>query len=155
CTPMAQQGSPESDPIKAVEVRVSGRDWRVTHIAASGARYERAQQYTLQDTSLPDSPSWAGTYNSNPNLRMVGRLLYVRGEIVYSEMLYDTKNGNSITATTRARCVVVSDTPSLGSPSPTQSVAEDTARSEDEPWPYSVPDEESTRASDGFQSDQE
>ena len=149
CSPMPQPGPPESDPIKAVEVTVSGRDWRVTHIAVSGTRYERTQQYTLQDTSLPDAPSWAGTYNINPNLRMAGRLLYAGGEIIYSETLYDTNNRNTITATTRARCMVVSDTPSPGSPSNTQS-----ARSEDEGWPYLVPDEDPTGAPDGFQGDQ-
>ena len=61
CTPIAQQGPPETDPIEAVEVRVSGRDWRVTHIAASGNRYERAQQYSIRDTSAPTLPVGSGT----------------------------------------------------------------------------------------------
>jgi clan AA aspartic protease (TIGR02281 family) len=157
CTPITLPNSAESNPIKAVEVKVFGREWRVTHIAASGTRYERTQQYTLQDTSVPDSPSWSGTYNSNPNLRMVGRLLYVSGKIIYSEVVYDTKNNNSVSATTRARCAVVSDSPSLLSPSHTQAATEDTARSEEEGWPNASPDEhvDSPQAPDAFQPDQQ
>ena len=86
---------------------------------------------------------------------MVGRLLYVSGEIVYAEYLYDTKNGNSLSATTRARCMVVSGTPSLEQPLHKQREPEDTARTEDDGWPFSTPDEGSTQTPDGFNANRE
>jgi clan AA aspartic protease (TIGR02281 family) len=105
-------GSRESDPIVAVEVRVAGDSWRVSHISARGFKYERTLQYNLRDTSVPGAPSWVGNYYSSPNLRMTGQIINQRGQLAYVEELYDSRGNNSLVASTRVHCTTLS-TPQL------------------------------------------
>jgi clan AA aspartic protease (TIGR02281 family) len=108
CIPIRQPGSRESNPIISVEVRVSGNNWRVSHISASGFRYERTMQYSLRDTSTPGGLSWAGTYYNSPNLRMTGQIISAGGQPAYVEELYDSRSNNSLVASTRAQCATLS-----------------------------------------------
>jgi clan AA aspartic protease (TIGR02281 family) len=107
CIPIPQSGSRETDPIVSVEVRVSGTNWRVSHISSNGFRYERTMQYNLRDTSSQGDLGWAGTYYNAPHLRMTGQIISIGGQSTYVEQLYDTLN-NSIVANTRAQCTALS-----------------------------------------------
>lgn len=107
CIPIPQSGSKETDPIVSVEVRVSGSNWRVSHISSNGFRYERTMQYSLRDTSTQSGLSWAGTYYNAPNLRMTGQVIGVGGQPAYVEELYNSHN-NALVASTRAQCTALS-----------------------------------------------
>jgi clan AA aspartic protease (TIGR02281 family) len=123
CIPTPQPGSRESDPIVAVEVRLSRNDWRVSHISTKGFRYERTLQYNLRDTSMPGTPSWVGSYYSAPNMRMVGQIINRSGQPAYVEQLYDSRNNNSLVASTLAQCTTLS--PPQLSPMVTQQLGSD------------------------------
>ena len=107
CVPIPQSGSRENNPIVSVEVRVSGNNWRVSHISSNGFRYERTMQYSLRDTSTQSDLSWVGTYYNAPNLRMTGQIISVGGQPAYVEQLYNSRN-NSLIASTRAQCTELS-----------------------------------------------
>jgi len=71
CTPY-QASAADKDPIVLVAVSVQWQEWRVAHIAASGTRYGRTQQYGLRDESRPGARAWTGTLIDRPYLKMVG-----------------------------------------------------------------------------------
>ena len=114
CVPIPQFGAPEADPVVAVEVRVSGNNWRISHISSHGFRYERTLQYSLRDASTPGALSWVGNYFNAPNLRMVGRVIERGGEPIYDEQLYDSSKSNAVVASTQARCTSLSTAPRVG-----------------------------------------
>jgi len=58
CKPELVSSAGDKDPVVSVAVLVSGLNWRVTHIAASGKRYERAEQYGLHDVSDQSARVW-------------------------------------------------------------------------------------------------
>ncbi len=87
----------EKDPVVTIIVSVVGQVWQVTHIAASGKRYERAEQYDLRDVSDQNARKWEGTLIKHPFLKMVGQILSVGNSVTYAESLYDArKNGAKI-----------------------------------------------------------
>lgn len=103
CTPIPGPAA-ESDPIVAVHVGVRGPEWRVTHVAASGARYERSSQYSMHDASTANSLSWFGTLIERPYLKMVGRLVRQGNVFSYEEEILDARIGDAPTIVSRAQC---------------------------------------------------
>lgn len=103
CTPIPGAAA-ESDPIVAVHVGVRGPEWRVTHIAASGARYERSSQYSMHDATTANNLSWFGTLVERPYLKMAGRLVPQGNAFSYEEEIYDARLGDAPTLVSRAQC---------------------------------------------------
>lgn len=103
CTPIAGLTA-EKDPIVAVHVRVQRPDWRITHIAASGARYERNAQYRMHDATIANSLSWFGTLVERPYIEMGGRLVPHGDTFVYEEEVRDARMGGPPMIATRAQC---------------------------------------------------
>ncbi len=92
CKPQETQGK---DPVVSILVRVDGPAWQITHVAASGARYERAEQYRLHDTSSQGVRSWEGTLTTRLNLRMIGTIDTVGSRYTYTEALFDSNKQNN------------------------------------------------------------
>jgi len=114
CTP--DQSSPgDRDPIVLVTVSVQGQEWHVSHIAASGVRYDRTQQYGMRDQSQAGAFSWGGTLIDRPYLKMVGLISNSARGYAYYEHLYDARANDAEVARTAATCVAV------GSGNPPQS----------------------------------
>jgi hypothetical protein len=103
CTPIAIPTA-EKDPIVAVHVRVQRPEWRVTHIAASGARYERSSQYWMHDATTANRLSWLGTLIDRPYVEMIGRLVPQGNTFFYEEEIRDGRMGGAATMATRAQC---------------------------------------------------
>ena len=101
------------DPIVSIAVSVHGQEWRVTHIAASGARYERAQQYSLADTSDSGGLSWVGKLAGRPYLTMFGYIFGVGNNFTYVESLHDARKGDAKIMEPRASCTSLQPTPSV------------------------------------------
>jgi hypothetical protein len=91
CKPGQTQGK---DPVVSILVRVDGPRWQITHVAASGARYERAEQYRLHDTSSQAGRSWEGTLTTQLHLKMVGTVGAVGSGYTYTEALFDSDKHN-------------------------------------------------------------
>src|SRR5579863_6423361 len=93
CTPVPDTATSAKDPIQTILVSVTGQEWHVTHIAASGARFDREQQYSLHDTSSAGLLSWTGLLNSHPYLSMFGRVTQTDGGYIYDENVVDARKG--------------------------------------------------------------
>ncbi|HEY1943732.1 MAG TPA: hypothetical protein VGH40_16595 [Roseiarcus sp.] len=104
CTPLPT-GRIEKDPIVAIHVRVERPDWRVLHTAASGARYERSNQYWLHDATSPQNLSWLGTLVGKPYLKMIGTVFLQNNTFFYAEELHDARKNDAVVAASRASCV--------------------------------------------------
>lgn len=127
CTPLPTPRV-EKDPIVAIHVRVQRPDWRVTHIAASGARYERSIQYWLHDATSANNLSWLGTLVGKPYLKMVGAVLLEENTFYYTEEIHDARRNDAIIMASRASCVpspVVLPPPTTLTPPPAASPAAD------------------------------
>jgi predicted aspartyl protease len=106
CTP-DQPSRSDRDPIVLVTVSVQGQQWRVSHIAASGVRYDRTQQYSMRDQSQAGAFSWSGTLIDRPYLKMVGLISSSAKGYAYFEHLYDARANDSEVTRTAATCVAV------------------------------------------------
>jgi predicted aspartyl protease len=111
CTPVQGAPSRDKDPIALVTVSVQRQEWRVSHLATSGARYERTQQYSLHDISRPGALAWTGTLVDRPYLKMVGLISTNPQGYSYIEHLYDARSDDQEVARTEATCVSVGSGP--------------------------------------------
>jgi hypothetical protein len=114
CKPDPVSGARDKDPIVSVAVSVNGLKWRATHLAASGKRYERAEQYGLHDASDQNAPArtWQGTLINRPFLKMVGQIQRAGDNFTYVETLYDARKSGAKTMELKFSCV------SAGTPQP-------------------------------------
>ena len=119
CKPDLEEST--KDGIVAISVAVRGRDWSISHIAASGVRYERANQYSLRDASNAGVLSWEGTKLNRPYLKMVGQISGSGTQFAYIESIYDTRKVETKTTELRASCTLVAAI------SPSSSASEGTA----------------------------
>jgi hypothetical protein len=102
CTPQSAPSGETKDQVVSVIVSVQGSNWQVTHVTASGARYERNAQYSIQ--GLPNF-SWEGASIKHPHLKMVGHIFTGgSGNYTYVETLYDAKQGGAQVNETRSFC---------------------------------------------------
>ena len=116
CSPIVSAGYMGNDPIVTIIVSVSGGDWHVTHIAQSGSRYDRAQQYSLRDASSESELAWSGTLQDRPFLAMSGRIISGGGAVSYVETLYNMQKNGAVVANVRSNCVPLADTHSEPAP---------------------------------------
>jgi hypothetical protein len=109
CTPDLISSARDNDPVVSVAVSINGVQWRVMHIAASGKRYDRSEQYDLHD--LPDqragTRSWQGTLINRPYRKMVGQIHPAGDNFTYVETLYDARKSGAKTMELKFGCVSV------------------------------------------------
>lgn len=114
CTPEATSSTNPKDPIVTVVISLQGQDWRVTHIAASGARHERNAQYLIHDVSNSEAATWEGKNLTRAHLKMVGQVFSAgsgSGKFTYVEKIYDANSGGRQTYEGRASCTTSSSRP--------------------------------------------
>jgi hypothetical protein len=85
--------NPGADPVTSVSVSDNARAWRVVYTLASGATINRADQYTMINST--EKGQWSGTLNKRPKLFMKGTIFNgdAPGAFVYREMLFDMSKG--------------------------------------------------------------
>jgi hypothetical protein len=109
CTPDATSSSDSKDPIVTVVISLQGQEWRVTHIAASGARYERNAQYLVHGVQNSEAATWEGENKKQPHLKMVGQVFSAgSGKFTYVERLYDANSNGIQTYEGRSSCATSS-----------------------------------------------
>jgi hypothetical protein len=96
CKPQQAVTEKPNDPIVAIKVSVRNDVWSITHIAASGASYERSSQYRMKDVSTAAGRGWSGNLINRSNLRMAGTLSLVGGVPTYTETLFDDQKSGEI-----------------------------------------------------------
>jgi hypothetical protein len=120
CKPDLSSAAHDRDPVASVAVSVNGFEWRVTHIVASGKRYERTEQYGLHDVSDHDAASriWQGTLIKRPYLKMVGQIHSARDNFTYDESLYDTRKDGAKIIERKFTCLSAAARQPVTSPQP-------------------------------------
>jgi len=117
CKPDLAPDARDKDPVVSVAVSVNGFKWRVTHLAASGKRYERAE-YDLHD--VPDQGTWAriwrGTSINRPYLKMVGQIIGAGNNSTYVESLYDARKNGARVLELKFSCVSAEIPQTMASP---------------------------------------
>lgn len=101
CTPVP--GPASRDPIVSIHVRIDGANWQVTHLAASGAQYDRGGQYGIRDVSSADRLAWAGDLVGKPYVHMVGAVLLQNNVVSYVEVIRDDRKPGKVVES-RALC---------------------------------------------------
>jgi hypothetical protein len=115
CKPQQAVTEKPNDPIVAIKVSVRNDVWSITHIAASGASYERSSQYRMKDVSNSAGREWSGNLINRSNLRMAGALSLVGGVPTYTETLFDDQKSGEIVFVFGGPCSV--DQPRLATKS--------------------------------------
>jgi hypothetical protein len=124
CTPQLAPSPRAKDPIVSIDVTVQEQNWQVVHVAASGARYERAAQYWLRDISSRTSIAWEGTLVTRPQLKMRGEVIGRDGNFLYRETIYDANKGGAKTMETTSICQsIAATTPAPPNPNSCRTIA--------------------------------
>lgn len=117
CTPEPDKTGSPTDPIGTIRISFHNGSWSVVHIAASGARYDRATQYSLSDISTSAQTAWSGNQFIRPWLTMRGQIFGTGDQFVYIESLFDARAGGRKTFEMTNPCVSAAVT--APSPAPT------------------------------------
>lgn len=96
CEPLAREGR---DPVVLIQVSRIDNYWRIVHIAASGARYDRGSQYHI--TREPGQPAWSGRHLRKTDTFMRGQVTRMGGRFYYNERVI---GGGELRADLTARC---------------------------------------------------
>lgn len=96
CVPLAQEGQ---DPIVAIAVSRIDNFWRIVHIAASGAQYDRGSQYHI--TRKVGELTWFGQHRRKADTSIRGEVSKLGGKIYYNEKVI---GGGELRGDFTARC---------------------------------------------------
>jgi hypothetical protein len=105
CTPISTNPEARKDPITSIEVTWTEQVWHVTHISASGLRYQREQQYEMSIAPGAEF-GWNGALRSRPQITMSGRVARVGQQYSYAETLFDARKGGAVVGTMTATCAI-------------------------------------------------
>jgi clan AA aspartic protease (TIGR02281 family) len=115
---------PGSNPVVSASVWLDGGiggTWRVEYQLADGQLVNRRDQYpNMTDVSTKGSFTWVGNYRDNPNVRMIGEVLWnMVGTYSYRERILDDANGGQVTVDMAAECIRLDGqtSPAPGAPS--------------------------------------
>lgn len=96
CVPLAREGK---DPVAAINVSRVDNYWRVVHIAASGAQYDRGAQYAI--SREPGALTWTGQHKRKSDTTIRGEISKISGKIYYNEKVM---GAGELRADVTARC---------------------------------------------------
>lgn len=98
----------DSKDISEIVVVITDGHWNVSHIANSGAVYERMEQYKVSDSTDSGSLFWKGVHRRKRDTKIIGRLqpTIARGGAIYTEDISNAKDGR--VARTEADCQIQS-----------------------------------------------
>lgn len=96
CVPLSREGK---DPVVAINVSRVDNFWRIVHIAASGAQYDRGAQYAI--SREPGASNWTGQHRRKPDTSIKGEVSRVAGKLYYNEKVM---GGGELRADVTARC---------------------------------------------------
>jgi aspartyl protease family protein len=103
-TPVVTTGAGDDpNPVVAVEVNHSAGSWQVIHRRANGEIINRANQYSIRDTTNASSTGWTGSLNRNPNVMMIGKIILYNG-IHYVETIHDMSMRGVVTMAMVTEC---------------------------------------------------
>ena len=80
CVPLVREGR---DPVTVINVTRENNLWRVVHIAASGAQYDRGTQYRM--TADVGFPVWYGQHLRKADTQIRGEISRINGKFYYNE----------------------------------------------------------------------
>jgi hypothetical protein len=80
CTPLVREGR---DPVVVISVSLIDSFWRIVHVAASGAQYDRGMQYRISRDS--NQLSWSGQHRKKTDTNIVGMITKLNGKVYYNE----------------------------------------------------------------------
>lgn len=98
CVPLSREGK---DPVVAINVSRVDNFWRIVHIAASGAQYDRGAQYEI--SREPGASNWTGHHRRKRDTYIKGEISRVAGKAYYNEKVM---GGGELRADVTARCEV-------------------------------------------------
>lgn len=96
CTPLVREGR---DPVIVINVSRTGNFWRIVHVAASGAQYDRGTQYQISRD--PNQFTWSGQHRKKTDTSIVGMVTKLNGKVYYNEKVI---GGGELVADMTSKC---------------------------------------------------